>query len=65
MKAGLIELFKGTVDTPGRRGDEVNKRIISFVRLLEEQKPGGKVPAPSHHHLASEMIHLRDSSHEV
>ena len=44
-KAGLIELFKGTVETPGKRSDEVTKRVISFVRLLEEQKPGGKVHA--------------------
>ena len=47
VKAGLIELFKGTVDTPGKRADEVTKRVISFVRLLEEQKPGDKVRAPS------------------
>ena len=64
VKAGLIKLFKGTVDTPGKRGDEVTKRVISFVRLLEEQKPGDKVHSPLIF-LAVVMLHRYHHFHEA
>ncbi len=43
VKAGTIELFKGTIDIPGRRGDDVQKRVLTFMRLLKAEAPGGKV----------------------
>ena len=36
-------MFKGTVDIPGRKVDEVQKRILTFMRLLKAEAPGSKV----------------------
>ena len=62
VTAGLIEIFKGTVEVPYKKGDKKQQRIIQFVRLLEapqldKEKPGSKVSSP---HRSETLPHLQD-----